>query len=110
MDQRIRENLKEVLNTRHLNICVEVDKIKNLLLACEHAAVYAEENSGTLHEPPEWSLIFQVAGETTEKIVKAADDLFDAVIDEIDKIQAAQNEEKYCGAAREIQRKAAVVG
>jgi len=110
MDQQIRESFKEVLNMRHLTICIEVDKIKNLLLACEHAAVHAEENSNTLHEPPEWSLIFQIAGETTEKIVKAADDLFDAVIDEIDKIDATRDEEKNGRPTREIQKKAAVAG
>jgi len=80
MDQETKNAIWNALNDGHLNICCEVADIKNLILTCEHAAIYAEEQKNTLHKPPDWSCLFMKLGEVIEGIEKEADKLFDMVM------------------------------
>lgn len=102
MDKQRRDEVKEVLNSGHCDIHGETYNIKNLLLVCKKASLYAEEQGAASDEEPEWSAIFKMLADLTERVEKAADDLFDAVWNKIDETQSSQT--------REIQRKAAVVG
>jgi len=80
MDQEIKKAIWNALDNGHNNICCEVADVKNIILAFEHAAIYAEEQRNTLHKPPDWPCLFVKLGEVIEGIVKEADKLFDMVM------------------------------
>jgi hypothetical protein len=76
----LQHRVREALNDGHLNICCEVERVKNLLLTCEHAATYAEEQRSALHEPPSWELLFNLLGEFVQGIIKRTDELYESVM------------------------------
>jgi hypothetical protein len=80
MEKETKNAIWEALGNGHLNICCEVERVKNLFLAFEHAAIYAEEQRNTLHEPPDWSLIFSMLGEVITRIEKEADALVETTM------------------------------
>ena len=88
MNQEIVKQIQRIIDDGNLEIHVQVSKLKNLLLAGEHAATYAEEQRGYQHEPPNWPVIFKTLGELTNGIRKAADDLLETVFAELDKSAA----------------------
>jgi hypothetical protein len=85
VNEEIVKRIRKITDDGNLEIHVQVERLRNVLLAGEHAATYAEEQANTLHTPPNWPVIFQTLGELTNGIRKASDDLLNTVFAELDK-------------------------
>jgi hypothetical protein len=85
MNEEIAKRIREVTDSGNFEIHIQVSKLRNIILAGEHAATYAEEQENMPHKPPNWPIIFQTLGELTEGIRKTADDVLNTIFAELDK-------------------------